>query len=95
MTDMGRYNVLKTPAFKHAFKITTVRNAAAYGTVHAQRRIYYLDQVMDFYNKGGGAGLGLKVDNQTLAADKLNLTPRECNEVIAFIKTLNSKKQVD
>ena len=94
-TDMGRYNILKTPAFKHAFKIPTVRNAELTAPYMHNGVFTTLQQVVDFYNKGGGAGLGLKVDNQTLAADKLNLTPKECNEVIAFIKTLNSKKQVD
>jgi cytochrome c peroxidase len=46
---------------------------------------------MDFYNKGGGEGLGYKVGNQTLAADKLNLTQTEIGQVIAFIKSLDSK----
>jgi len=46
---------------------------------------------MDFYNKGGGAGLGFPIDNQTLPPDKLNLTQREQNAVIAFVKSLDSK----
>ena len=50
-----------------------------------------LQQVMDFYNKGGGAALGYAVDNQTLAAGKLGLTTKESEEVIAFIKSLDSK----
>lgn len=90
-TDMGRYNILKTPAFKHAFKITTVRNAARTAPYMHNGVFTTLEQVVDFYNKGGGAGQGYKVDNQTLAANKLNLTPKECSEVIAFIKTLDSK----
>lgn len=90
-TDMGRYNILKTPAFKHAFKITTVRNAALTAPYMHNGVFTTLEQVVDFYNKGGGTGLGYKVDNQTLSTDKLNLTPKECNEVVAFIKTLNSK----
>lgn len=90
-TDMGRYTVLKTPAFKHAFKITTVRNAARTAPYMHNGVFTTLEQVIDFYNKGGGAGLGYKVGNQTLAADKLNLTPKECNELVAFIKSLNSK----
>jgi len=90
-TDMGRYNILKTPAFKHAFKITTVRNAALTAPYMHNGVFTTLEQVVDFYNKGGGAGLGYKVDNQTLSTDKLNLTPKECNELVAFIKTLNSK----
>ena len=94
-TDKGRYNIMQTPSYKHAFKITTVRNAAQTAPYMHNGTFKTLDQVMDFYNKGGGAGMGLKVDNQTLAANKLNLTKKECDEVIAFIKSLDSKKQVD
>jgi cytochrome c peroxidase len=90
-TDMGRYNVLKTPAFKHAFKISTVRNAALTAPYMHNGVFATLDQVMDFYNKGGGAGIGYKVDNQTLDPGKLNLTKQETADVIAFIKSLNSK----
>jgi len=90
-TDMGRYNILKTPAFKHAFKITTVRNAALTAPYMHNGVFTTLEQVVDFYNKGGGTGLGYKVDNQTLSTDKLNLTQKECSELVAFIKTLNSK----
>ena len=89
-TDMGRYSQLKIEAFKHAFKISTVRNAARTAPYMHNGVFKTLAQVMDFYNKGGGAGLGYKVDNQTLAANKLNLTEKESTEVIAFIKTLDS-----
>lgn len=90
-TDMGRYNVLKTPAFKHAFKISTVRNAALTAPYMHNGVFTTLEQVMDFYNKGGGAGIGYKVENQTLDVGKLNLTKQESADVIAFIKSLNSK----
>lgn len=88
--DMGRYEVLPTPAFKHAFKITTVRDAARTAPYMHNGVFTTLTQVLDFYNEGGGAGLGFKVSNQTLAPDKLNLTPKEKNEIIAFIKSLDS-----
>jgi len=90
-TDMGRYDILKTPAFKHAFKITTVRNASRTAPYMHNGVFTTLQQVMDFYNKGGGVGLGFKIDNQTLPTDKLNLTDKESNEVIAFIKSLDSR----
>jgi cytochrome c peroxidase len=90
-SDMGRYDILKVEAFKHAFKITTIRNAARTAPYMHNGVFKTLEQVMDFYNKGGGAGLGYKVTNQTLATDKLNLSEKESNEVIAFIKSLNSK----
>lgn len=89
--DMGRYETLHVEAFKHAFKISTVRNAACTAPYMHNGVFTTLQQVMDFYNKGGGAGFGYKVENQTLAADKLNLTDKESEEVILFIKTLNSK----
>jgi cytochrome c peroxidase len=91
-TDMGRYNLVKVDSYRHAFKITTVRNAAQTAPYMHNGVFTTLEQVVDFYNKGGGAGMGLKVDNQTLAADKLNLSPKECNELVAFMKSLDSKK---
>jgi cytochrome c peroxidase len=91
-TDMGRYNLVKVDSYRHAFKITTVRNIAQTAPYMHNGVFTTLEQVVDFYNKGGGAGMGLKVDNQTLAADKLNLTPKECNELVAFMKSLDSKK---
>lgn len=93
--DIGRYKVMRTPSYKHAFKITTVRNAAQTAPYMHNGAFKTLNQVMDFYNNGGGAGMGIKIDNQTLAANKLNLTKKECYEVIAFIKALNSKKNVN
>ena len=89
--DMGRYETLHVEAFKHAFKISTVRNASRTAPYMHNGVFTTLQQVMDFYNKGGGAGLGYKVENQTLASDKLNLTDKESGEVIAFIKSLDSK----
>ncbi len=89
--DMGRYDILKVEAFKHAFKITTVRNAARTAPYMHNGVFKTLEQVMDFYNKGGGAGLGYKVSNQTLAADKLDLSKKESGDIIAFIRSLDSK----
>ena len=47
-----------------------------------------LKQVMTFYNNGGGVGLGLNLEYQTLPEDALNLTEKEIKEVIAFMKSL-------
>jgi cytochrome c peroxidase len=88
--DLGRYTQLKINAFKHAFKITTVRNAARTAPYMHNGVFTTLQQVLDFYNNGGGAGSGYRVENQTLSPDKLNLTVKERADVIAFIKALNS-----
>jgi cytochrome c peroxidase len=89
--DMGRYMIVPVTSQKHAFKIVTVRNAALTAPYMHNGVFTTLQQVVNFYNKGGGAGMGIKIDNQTLPADSLNLTPKESDEIIAFIKTLNSK----
>lgn len=47
-----------------------------------------LEDVVEFYNRGGGAGLGMEVGNQTLAADKLNLSAYDKRSLVAFMKTL-------
>jgi len=47
-----------------------------------------LNQVIDFYDAGGGAGRGLKVNNQTLSSDSLHLTKTEKKELITFIRSL-------
>ncbi|HXB28806.1 MAG TPA: cytochrome c peroxidase, partial [Puia sp.] len=89
--DMGRYNIIHVESFRHAFKIPTVRNAARTAPYMHNGVFSTLDQVLDFYNKGGGAGSGLKIDNQTLPFDKLDLSEKERKDIIEFIGSLDSK----
>jgi cytochrome c peroxidase len=90
-SDLGRFDVMNIPAFRHAFKTPTLRNAARTAPYMHNGVFTTLEQVMDFYNKGGGVGLGLKIDNQTLPFDKLDLTDNERNDIIAFIRSLDSR----
>lgn len=89
--DLGRYGVLKIESFRYAFKVPTLRNAALTPPYMHNGVFTTLDQVLDFYNKGGGAGMGIKLGNQTLPSDKLDLSVKERNDIIAFIGSLNSK----
>lgn len=86
--DLGRYELFKTPERKHFFKTPTVRNAAVTAPYMHNGVYSNLKEVMEFYNKGGGAGLGIENDYQTLPFDNLNLTEKEINALIAFTKTL-------
>ena len=47
---------------------------------------------MDFYNNGGGVGLGLEFEYQTLPPDSLNLQPKEIKDIIAFMNSLEDKQ---
>ena len=90
-SDMGRYNIIRVASLKHSFKIPTLRNAARTAPYMHNGAFATLEQVVDFYNKGGGAGLGMHIENQTLPFDKLDLTKKECDEIVAFIKTLDNQ----
>ena len=50
-----------------------------------------LDEVMEFYNNGGGAGLGMHLSNQTLSEESLHLTEKEKEDIIVFMESLESK----
>jgi cytochrome c peroxidase len=93
--DLGRYDVVKFAFLKHAFKTPTVRNATGSAPYMHNGVFSSLEQVVDFYNKGGGLGLGLSVDNQTLPFDKLELTDPEQRAIVSFIKSLDSRQGGD
>lgn len=88
--DPGLFGVQSLEFNKHAFKVTTVRNAARTAPYMHNGIYKTLEEVVDFYNEGGGAGMGLKVPNQTLSADKLQLTAKEKKALVTFIKALDS-----
>jgi cytochrome c peroxidase len=89
--DEGLYNILPFGFNRHSFKVTTVRNAARTAPYMHNGVYKSLAEVINFYNKGGGVGIGLNVANQTLVADKLNLTAIEQKQLIKFIKSLDSR----
>jgi cytochrome c peroxidase len=90
--DQGRYLYNKMPQLVGAFKTPTVRNAAVTAPYMHNGVFKTLEEVVDFYNKGGGQGLGYEVENQTLPFDELKLTKIEEKALVAFMKTLTDKK---
>ena len=91
-SDKGRGAHNKFPQWQHAFKTSSLRNIAKTAPYMHNGALTTLDEVMEFYNEGGGAGLGLQVENQTLAPDKLNLTSAEMRKVVLFMESLNDAK---
>lgn len=92
--DEGRYanriSSEKAWIYEKSFKTTTVRNAELTAPYFHNGAYQTLEEVIDFYNKGGGQGMGLAVANQTLAPDPLDLSEKEQKELIAFIRSLNN-----
>ena len=89
--DPGRYDIIKIESLRHSFKTPSIRNISKTAPYMHNGIYNTLEEVMEFYEKGGGAGLGLKLNNQTLPFDKLTLTASERVDIIAFMKSLDSK----
>jgi len=86
--DDGRFVFRPIKFYKGAFKTPTVRNTAKTGPYMHNGAFHSLETVLEFYNQGGGAGLGLDFPSQTLSSGKLNLTETEKKDIIEFLNSL-------
>jgi cytochrome c peroxidase len=86
--DNGRFDFRSTPYYQAAFKTPTVRNAAKTAPYMHHGTFGTLEKVIEFYDRGGGAGLGLDVPQQTLSAQALNLNEQEKADLISFLESL-------
>jgi cytochrome c peroxidase len=89
--DLGRAKVVQAEVYKQAFKTPTVRNAQLTAPYMHNGAFNTLTEVVEFYNRGGGAGLGLAVPNQTLPFDHLTLTEQEKKDIVAFMESLTDQ----
>jgi len=89
-SDTGFYWRFKEDIHYGMFKTPSVRNVST-TALYMHNGVYEsLEQVIDFYNSGGGSGLGFDLPHQTLPFDELQLTDEEQQSLVAFLKTLNS-----
>jgi cytochrome c peroxidase len=86
--DSGKYYFTKSLVHLYAFKTPTLRNIALTAPYMHNGIYKNLEEVMDFYNDGGGKGLGIATINQTLPFDKLKLSKSEKKDIIHFLLTL-------
>lgn len=93
--DLGKYNLTKAIIHRYSFKTPTIRNITLTAPYMHNGVFKTLEEVVDFYNEGGGKGLGFSLENQTLPEDKLNLTDLEKKQLVDFMKTLTDKKYLD
>lgn len=90
--DLGRYangRPRETADFyKHSFKTPTLRNIALTGPYMHNGVFNTLEEVVEFYNVGGGHGWGIAPENTTLPEDSLFLTDEEQKDLILFMESL-------
>lgn len=90
--DSGRYHHNKIDELKFSFKTPTLRNIAKTAPYMHNGAFKTLEQVMTFYNNGGGSGIGIRLEHQTLSADKLDLSEPEQKAIIAFLNCLTDEE---
>lgn len=86
--DPGMFYPYEVEERRGFFKTSTVRNIDKTGPYMHNGVYQTLEEVMNFYNLGGGAGMQLDVPYQTLPSDNLGLKSFEIDAIIAFMKTL-------
>ena len=88
-SDLGRGKVHNVPEMQNAFRTPTLRNLSHTKPYMHNGVFETIDEVLTFYNSGGGAGNGLEVPNQTLNSNELNLSKDEIRSLKAFLLTLD------
>ncbi|MCA0377375.1 MAG: cytochrome-c peroxidase [Gemmatimonadetes bacterium] len=86
--DVGRFRVTRAAPHRHAFRTPSLRNVALTAPYMHNGAYRTLEQVIDFYARGGGAGIGVHLDNQTLPRDRLDLSARDRRDLVAFLEAL-------
>ena len=89
--DWGRAGVAGVdaqPSNLHAFKTPTLRNIAHTAPYFSTGAYDTLEEVVEFYNQGGGPGQSYAVPNldPILAQGPLGLTERERQDLLTFLR---------
>ena len=85
--DSGRFNVRRIDLHLFAFKTPTLRNIELTAPYMHNGVFRTLEEVVDFYDGGGGHGVGIRVQ-QTLPTDSLRLSVEEKRALVAFMRAL-------
>ena len=86
--DMGRFSVEDLPINRFAFKVTSLRNVAVTAPYMHNGVFRTLDDVIEFYDRGGGVGIGLTLPYQSLSPVPLELSSGEKKDLVAFLGAL-------
>lgn len=86
--DYGIFWQYNSDLQKGMFKTPTLRNTEFTGPYMHNGVYETLEEVIDFYDIGGGLGLGFNIPHQTLPQETLDLSIDEKEALISFIHTL-------
>lgn len=86
--DMGRFDFIPVSVFQFSFKTPTLRNVALTSPYMHNGVFNTLEEVVEFYNKGGATGLHIQPVSQTLPFEKLELSEYEKKCLVEFMGAL-------
>jgi cytochrome c peroxidase len=86
--DAGRGRLTGEATHAGAFKTPGLRNVALTAPYMHNGVYRTLDEVLEFYVRGGGAGIGLDLPHQTLPPDRVQLTAQDRQALVAFLEAL-------
>lgn len=89
--DLGRAEAGAGEAYNHAFKVPTLRNVALTAPYMHNGRFQTLEEVVDFYASGGGAGVRNNLPNLDDKIRKFTLTRQERDDLVAFLHALTDE----
>lgn len=84
--DRGRGKVTSLPLDENAFKTPTVRDAAFTAPYFHHGGYPTLEQVVDFYEKGGGPALGIRLPNLDPEVRELELSDAQRKALLVFLR---------
>lgn len=89
LNDSGRYIVTKNPADLGKFRVPGLRNVTLTAPYMHNGMFKSLEEVIDYYNDPASV-VPDGINRDTLLIGKLNLTPQEKADLLAFLQTLTS-----
>jgi cytochrome c peroxidase len=84
--DIGRAGVTKRDRDRGSFKTPTVRDLVKTAPYMHNGRFGTLEDVVDFYDKGGGRGAGVDIQSQDPDVLPLHLTPEDRRSLLLFLR---------
>lgn len=89
--DRGRAVIVAGQLNERAFKVPTLRNVEKTAPYMHNGVFQTLEEVLDFYAKGGGPGHMLPVGNVDDKIRKFDLSTEERSDLVAFLKALTDE----
>jgi cytochrome c peroxidase len=85
--ELGRFNVTHRSEDRGAFKTPTLRELVDTGPYMHDGRFGTLEEVVDYYDRGGAGLLGMDPRIRPL-----DLTPAEKSDLVAFLRALSASR---